>query len=178
MGHDLDNAARERLQGYIDTLGRHLKDRRKRESFAIYAAGVLGSAERKSVEPMASLASGDAATSRHMHDKLLHFVGGSQWSDAAVRLEATRHVCQALARRMSHKELVRTIKERWRTERMYEDLKDELGLDHFEGRSFRGWHHHVSVVICCYAFVVAERMRAFPPSTRGESIDRTLSVAA
>jgi SRSO17 transposase len=83
-----------------------------------------------------------------------------------------------LPRRMSHKELVRTIKERWRTERMYEDLKGELGLDHFEGRSFRGWHHHVSVVICCYAFVVAERMRAFPPSTRGQSTDRTLSVAA
>lgn len=54
-----------------------------------------------------------------------------------------------LPRRMSHKELVRIIKERWRTERMYEDLKGELGLDHFEGRSFRGWHHHVSVVICC-----------------------------
>jgi SRSO17 transposase len=72
MGHDLDEAARERLQQYIDTLGTHLKDRRKRESFAIYAAGVLGSAERKSVEPMASLASSDVRTSRHTHDKLLH----------------------------------------------------------------------------------------------------------
>jgi len=67
MGHDLDSVARERLQQYIDTLGAQLKDRRKRESFAIYAAGVLGSAERKSVEPMASLASGDATTSRHLH---------------------------------------------------------------------------------------------------------------
>ena len=37
---------------------------------------------------------------------------------------------------MSHKELVRTIKERWRTERMYEDLKGELGLDHFEAAPF------------------------------------------
>jgi SRSO17 transposase len=406
MGHDLDNAARGRLQQYIDTLGTHLKDRRKRESFAIYAAGVLGSAERKSVEPMAALASGDAASSRRMHDKLLHFVGGSQWSDAAVRLEATRHVCRALEqhervttwvvddtgflkqgrdsvgvhrqytgtagkvtncqvgvsleiatasqhapidfelylpekwvddnerrakaripqdvifktkielalgmieraaraeipgeiiladsaygsstafrhgirslgfdyavgigsqtqvrrvgsndrlgavlkvedlaktvpyrkrrqlswkegtkatlsgrfsfcrvktthddgvpiaerepvwlviewlsegdrsakfylttlpRRMSHKELVRIIKERWRTERMYEDLKGELGLDHFEGRSFPGWHHHVSVVICCYAFVVAERMKAFPPSPQGQSTHNTVGVAA
>src|SRR5512145_911437 len=41
-----------------------------------------------------------------------------------------------LPRRMSHKQNVRIIKERWRTERMYEDLKNELGLDHFEGRSF------------------------------------------
>lgn len=61
---------------------------------------------------------------------------------------------------------------------MYEDLKGELGLDHFEGRSFPGWHHHVSVVICCYAFVVAERMLAFPPSTRGHSADHPLHVAA
>jgi SRSO17 transposase len=66
MGHDLDSAARERLNQYIDTLGVHLKDRRKRESFAIYAAGVLASAERKSVEPIAALASGDAATTRHI----------------------------------------------------------------------------------------------------------------
>lgn len=264
MGHDLDSDARARLGQYIGKLGTLLKDRRKRESFAIYAAGVLGTAERKSVEPIASLASGDAASCRHMHDKLLHFVGGSQWSDAAIRLEAARHVCQALAqhervttwvvdmtvaelaktiphrkrrqlrwkegtkgtlsgrfsfcrvktlhedgvpiaereptwlviewrsdegqsakfhlttlpRRMSHEELVRIIKERWRTERMYEDLKGELGLDHFEGRSFRGWHHHVSVVICCYAFVVAERMRAFPPSTTGQGGSSALGVAA
>jgi SRSO17 transposase len=64
----------------------------------------------------------------------------------------------------TRKELVRTLKERWRTERVYEDLKGELGLDHFEGRRFQGWHHHVSIVLCCYAFVVAERARHFPPS--------------
>ena len=57
-----------------------------------------------------------------------------------------------------------SLKERWRTERMYEDLKGELGLDHFEGRSFAGWHHHVSVVLWCYAFVVAEQSRAFSPA--------------
>jgi SRSO17 transposase len=56
------------------------------------------------------------------------------------------------------------IKERWRTERAYEELKGELGLDHFEGRSFPGWHHRVSVLLCCYAFIVSERVRHFPPS--------------
>jgi len=40
----------------------------------------------------------------------------------------------------------------------------ELGLDHYEGRSFRGWNHHVSMVLVCFAFIVAERSRAFPPS--------------
>ena len=62
---------------------------------------------------------------------------------------------------LTRKQLVRRIKERWRTERVYEDAKGELGLAHFEGRSFRGWHHHVSVVIACFAFIVAERIRAF-----------------
>jgi SRSO17 transposase len=61
---------------------------------------------------------------------------------------------------------------------MYEDLKGELGLDHFEGRSFPGWHHHVSVVICCYAFVVAERALAFPPSAGRQNADDPLGVAA
>ena len=65
------------------------------------------------------------------------------------------------------KPLVRLIMQRWRTERAYEDLKGELGLDHYEGRSFPGWHHHISVVLCCYAFIVSERVRHFPPSARG-----------
>jgi SRSO17 transposase len=62
------------------------------------------------------------------------------------------------------KHMVRVIKERYRTEQVYRELKGELGLDHFEGRRFTGWHHHVTVALCCYAFVVAERARAFPPS--------------
>ncbi|HVZ36794.1 MAG TPA: IS701 family transposase [Polyangiaceae bacterium] len=406
MALDLDSGATQRLRRYIERLGGLLKDRRKRESFAIYALGILAEGERKSVEPIAARACGDPDQTRRMHEKLLHFVGGSEWNDAAVRLEAARHVCQAMAerepvttwvvddtgflkqgrhsvgvqrqytgsagkitncqigvsleiatasqhapidfelylpegwvndperrvqaripeevtfqskpelalamierakragipgeilladsgygenngfrrsvrelgldyavgiqsqtkvrrvgstgrlgtalsvgevaktiphrrrrmlrwregtratlegrfsfcrvktthadgvpieereavwlviewrsdddptpkfylttlpRRMSHKQLVRIIKERWRTERMYEDLKGELGLDHFEGRSFVGWHHHVSVVLCCYAFVVAEQMRAFPPSSRGQSFDPSLENAA
>lgn len=76
----------------------------------------------------------------------------------------TKFFFTTLARRMTKKQIVRVIKERWKTERVYQELKGELGFDHFEGRSFRGWHHHVSVVLCCYAFVIAERVRAFPPS--------------
>lgn len=90
----------------------------------------------------------------------------------------SKFLLTTLARRMSQKQIVRLCKERWRTERMYEDLKGELGLDHFEGRSFPGWHHHVSVVLCCYAFVVAERSRSFPPSPSGTRAYRALHVAA
>jgi SRSO17 transposase len=75
-------------------------------------------------------------------------------------------------RRLTRKKAVRIVKQRWRTERVYEDLKGELGLDHFEGRRFRGWHHHVSVALACFAFIVAERVRAFPPSAREADRDR------
>jgi SRSO17 transposase len=78
--------------------------------------------------------------------------------------EPTGYFLTTLPRKMSKKQIIRLIKERYRTEQAYEELKGELGLDHFEGRSFPGWHHHVSVVLCAYAFLVAERSRAFPPS--------------
>jgi len=79
---------------------------------------------------------------------------------------------------MTTKKLVRAAMQRWRTERAYEDLKGELGLDHYEGRRYPGWHHHISVVLACYAFVVAERARRFPPSARGATTDGADQVAA
>lgn len=66
-------------------------------------------------------------------------------------------------RTWSHVALARELKGRWRTERAYEDLKGEVGLDHYEGRGWVGWHHHVSVAFACYALLVAERIAAFPP---------------
>jgi SRSO17 transposase len=78
----------------------------------------------------------------------------------------TKFYFVTLPRNLSMKSLVRRIKERYRTERMYEEVKGELGLDHYEGRRYPGWHHHVSVVLCCYAFLIAERCRLFPPQVR------------
>jgi len=57
------------------------------------------------------------------------------------------------------RELVRLAKLRWRIEHDYRELKDALGLDHFEGRSFRGWHHHVTLVSLAHAFLTLERRR-------------------
>jgi SRSO17 transposase len=80
--------------------------------------------------------------------------------------EPANYFFSSLPENTTLEELVRITMQRWRTERAYEDLKGELGLDHYEGRRFRGWHHHISVVLCCYAFAVAERHRFFPLSTR------------
>ena len=100
----------------------------------------------------------------------------AEWPDGEPK--PTKLFLTTLPRRMAKKEIVRIIKERWRTERIYQDLKGELGLDHFEGRSFQGWHHHVSVVLSCYAFVVAERVRAFPPSPQRSRSNGPVGVAA
>ena len=54
-------------------------------------------------------------------------------------------------------ELVRLAKLRWRIELDYRELKDALGLDHFEGRSFRGWHHHVTLVSLAHGFLTLQR---------------------
>lgn len=90
----------------------------------------------------------------------------------------TKFVLSTLPTTTSLKHLVRTFKSRWRIERSYEDLKGELGLDHYEGRSFIGWHHHVTVVLACYAFLIAEHARSFPPSARQTVCDRSLAHAA
>jgi SRSO17 transposase len=60
-------------------------------------------------------------------------------------------------------ELVRLAKLRWRIEHDYRELKDALGLDHFEGRSWRGWNHHVTLVSVAHAFLTLERRRRPPP---------------
>jgi SRSO17 transposase len=69
----------------------------------------------------------------------------------------------SLPKHWTKKQLIRIVMQRWRTEGIYGDLKGELGFDHDEARSFQGWHDLVSVVLWCYAFVVAERARRFPP---------------
>src|SRR3954447_7258640 len=61
--------------------------------------------------------------------------------------------------------LVRIAKQRWIIERDYQELKQELGLGHFEGRGWRGFHHHATLCIAAYGFLVAERSR-FSPSAR------------
>lgn len=62
-------------------------------------------------------------------------------------------------------DLVGAAKTRWRIERDYQELKQELGLDHFEGRGWRGFHHHATLCIAAYGFLVRERS-LFPPEIR------------
>jgi SRSO17 transposase len=67
---------------------------------------------------------------------------------------------------MSLKELVRTTKLRWRVERDYQDLKGEVGLDHFEGRTWRGSHRHATLCAVAHGFLALRR--ALSPPLQGE----------
>ena len=71
--------------------------------------------------------------------------------------------------------MVNLAKLRWRIERDYQDLKQELGLGHYEGRGWRGFHHHATLCIAAYGFLVAER-GAFPPSAAERDTLRQVSA--
>src|SRR4051812_35172189 len=74
--------------------------------------------------------------------------------------------------------LIDLAKLRWRIERDYQELKQELGLGHYEGRGWRGFHHHATLCIAAYAFLIAERAR-ISPSAAGDAADQfaTLGVS-
>jgi len=78
-----------------------------------------------------------------------------EWPEGEA--EPTKYFFSNLAAGTSLLRLVRTAKGRWWVEHSYKELKDELGLDHFEGRSWRGWHHHATLVLLAYAFLVLRR---------------------
>jgi SRSO17 transposase len=79
--------------------------------------------------------------------------------------EPTKYWVSTMPSTSKIKDLIKMAKHRWIIERDYEELKQELGLGHFEGRNWRGFHHHATLCIAAYGFLVAERNR-FPPSAR------------
>jgi SRSO17 transposase len=75
----------------------------------------------------------------------------------------TKYWFSTLSATIGFRELVDIAKLRWRIERDYHELKQEVGLGHFEGRSWRGFHHHATLCIAAYGFLVSER-ETIPPS--------------
>jgi SRSO17 transposase len=84
-----------------------------------------------------------------------------EWPDGAA--EPTRYWLSTLPEDVDLPTLVDVAKLRWRIERDYQELKSELGLAHYEGRGWRGFHHHATLTIAAYGFLIRERA-AFPPS--------------
>jgi SRSO17 transposase len=77
--------------------------------------------------------------------------------------EPTKYWLSTLANNIPFRDLVDTAKLRWRIERDYQELKQEVGLGHFEGRGWRGFHHHATLCIAAYGFLISEQ-EMIPPS--------------
>jgi SRSO17 transposase len=87
-----------------------------------------------------------------------------EWPEGEA--EPTKYWLSAVPADLAIERLVYLAKLRWRIERDYRELKQEVGLGHYEGRGWRGFHHHASLCIAAYGFLVAER-GAIPPSGPG-----------
>ena len=68
------------------------------------------------------------------------------------------------------------VKLRWRIERDYHDLKQEIGLGHFEGRGWRGFHHHATLCIAAYGFLVSERETISPSEAASTKIFKKAAI--
>jgi SRSO17 transposase len=77
--------------------------------------------------------------------------------------EPTKYWLSTLPKEITFRALVDLTKLRWRIERDYQELKQEVGLGHYEGRGWRGFHHHATLCIAAYGFLVSER-ETIPPS--------------
>ena len=77
--------------------------------------------------------------------------------------EPTKYWLATLPDTIAFDRLVDIAKLRWRIERDYQELKQEVGLGHFEGRGWRGFHHHATLCIAAYGFLISER-ETIPPS--------------
>ena len=77
--------------------------------------------------------------------------------------EPTKYWLSTLPENIGFARLIDLAKLRWRIERDYQELKQEVGLGHFEGRGWRGFHHHATLCIAAYGFLISER-ETIPPS--------------
>jgi SRSO17 transposase len=84
-----------------------------------------------------------------------------EWPEGEA--EPTKYWLSTLPANISFRQLVDFAKLRWRIERDYQELKQEVGLGHFEGRGWRGFHHHATMCIAAYGFLISER-ETIPPS--------------
>src|SRR5690242_996546 len=84
-----------------------------------------------------------------------------EWPEGEA--EPTKYWLSTLPENVSFQQLVDFAKLRWRIERDYQELKQEVGLGHYEGRGWRGFHHHATLCIAAYGFLIAERA-TIPPS--------------
>jgi SRSO17 transposase len=87
---------------------------------------------------------------------------GERWlvCERSLRDDERKYYLLNLDPSATLRELVTLVRSRWPIEQQYRELKDELGIDHFEGRSYRGWTHHTVLTAIAFTFLQLERLRA------------------
>jgi SRSO17 transposase len=88
----------------------------------------------------------------------------------------TKYWLSTLPKNIPFRDLVDSVKLRWRIERDYQELKQEVGLGHFEGRGWRGFHHHATLCIAAYGFLISERETIPPSGSRSAALFPKLGI--
>lgn len=97
------------------------------------------------------------------HDRVAGKCAGEEPIWLLIEEKAAGTLCHAfsnLPANTTRLAAVRLWRQRWKIEQGYRQMKEELGLDHFEGRTYRGFHHHAALVMLAYGFLARERLRA------------------
>src|SRR5487761_470386 len=97
-----------------------------------------------------------------------------EWPKGEV--EPTKYWLSTLPNDIAFDHLVDRAKLRWRIERDYQELKQEVGLGHFEGRGWRGFHHHATLCIAAYGFLISERETIPPSGTRSPRLFTEITI--
>jgi len=97
-----------------------------------------------------------------------------EWPEGEA--EPTKYWLSTLPADISFRQLVDFAKLRWRIERDYQELKQEVGLGHYEGRGWRGFHHHATMCIAAYGFLISERETIPPSGSRSAALFPQLVV--
>lgn len=112
-------------------------------------------------------------------DERLHQMRPEEWlliEWPKGEVEPTKYFLSTLPQDITFNRLVCFTKLRWRIERDYLELKQEVGLGHFEGRGWRGFHHHATLCIAAYGFLISERERIPPSATHSATILPQLAI--
>jgi SRSO17 transposase len=90
--------------------------------------------------------------------------------------EPTKYWLTTVDKEMPFRELVDLVKMRWRIERDYLDMKQEVGFGHYEGRGWPGFHHHGTLCIAVYGFLISERETIPPSGTRSTELFKEITI--
>ncbi len=160
-GNGTAHRTRETFPGYtaVESAG-DIAGRTKEWKTVTWSGGTKGKMRGEFVSSMVRIV--DNTAKRHVSDEVCRLLL-ERIEDRSGTAELKAYLCWGMDG-ASLRQLVRSAHIRWAIERFHRDAKQLLGLDSFEGRSWKGWHHHISMVLLAFAFLSLLRAEAQPGS--------------